>query len=162
MKRIRLTLLLSACLFLFPFASLAFDNKIALADITEVKAVFDVNQGNPDKLLLRLQLVDKSWQQLSVKNISANFVLVFRGAASHYLTLDENDISILDMDIRKTIQEQIKTLHQRGIHLEQCAIAAQLLQLNPQKFMPEINIVENGYVSLVAYQNRGYAFIPMD
>ena len=162
MKRIRLTLLLSACLFLLPFTSLAFNNEIALAGLTEVKAVFDVNQGDPNKLLLRLQLVDKSWQQLSVKHIATTFILVFRGPASHYLTIDENDISILDMEIRKTIQEQIKLLHQRGVQLEQCAIAAQLLHLNPQKFMPEINVVENGYVSLIAYQNRDYAFIPMD
>jgi len=28
--------------------------------------------------------------------------------------------------------------------------------------LPQISVVQNGYISIVAYQNKGYALLPMD
>ncbi|WP_157067768.1 hypothetical protein [Desulfosarcina cetonica] len=51
---------------------------------------------------------------------------------------------------------------QNGFRLEQCAIAARAMKIDPVDFLPSIHLVQNGYVSIIAYQTRGYAYLPMD
>ncbi len=150
------------CLTLPPLTSHAFDNRGALAGLDQARAVFDINQGNPALLSLRLRLVEESWQQLHDSGLKPQFVLTFRGRASRFLTKGTGSVSRQEENLKSDIQERLRSLHRRGIPLEQCAIAAELSQIDPGDFIPEVTVVANGYVSLIGYQNRGYAFIPME
>ena len=42
---------------------------------------------------------------------------------------------------------------------EQCAVAAREQGTNVEKLLPEIRVVGNGFISLMAYQAKGYAYI---
>jgi hypothetical protein len=139
-----------------------FNNRDALQGVAETKAVFDINQGNPEILLLRLQLVEKTFEQLKAAGKSPKFVLTFRGKASNFLTIGDKYILEEDQSIKQEIKVLLEKLSQLGLPLEQCAIAAGLAKINTDDFLPQIKIIANGYTSLIAYQNRGYAFIPME
>jgi intracellular sulfur oxidation DsrE/DsrF family protein len=43
--------------------------------------------------------------------------------------------------------------------MEQCSVAAHEQGIKPDKVMPAIKVVGNGFISLMAYQARGYAYI---
>lgn len=162
MKSSILSLALILCFTLTPHLAHAFDNNDALAGLDQTRAVFDINQGNPSLLNLRLKLVEKSWQQLHDNGLKPQFVLTFRGRASRFLTKGKGYVSKPEESFKSEIQERLRRLHGLGMPLEQCAIAAELSQIDTEDFIPEVTVVNNGYVSLIGYQNRGYAFIPMD
>ncbi|MGD9189483.1 MAG: hypothetical protein PVI89_14780, partial [Desulfobacteraceae bacterium] len=63
---------------------------------------------------------------------------------------------------KKAVQEWIAQFRENGFSLEQCAIAARGQKVSYGDVLPQITVVQNGYISLVAYQNRGYALLPMD
>ena len=43
--------------------------------------------------------------------------------------------------------------------LEQCHVAMRLTKVAADKILPEIKVVGNGWISLMGYQSRGYAYI---
>ncbi|MBN1957764.1 MAG: DsrE family protein [Desulfuromonadales bacterium] len=138
------------------------NNRAALENLQTVKAVFDINQGNPGILKLRLQLIEMSYQQLKKARVQPDFVLTFRGKASFFLTAGMKHIAIEDRDVQKEIHALLEMFSNRDIPLEQCAITADLAGIDNEDFIPQVDVVTNGYISLMAYQNKGYALIPME
>ncbi|NOQ45232.1 MAG: hypothetical protein GQ559_00920, partial [Desulfobulbaceae bacterium] len=49
-----------------------------------IKIVFDVNVGEPEKLLLRMRLIDQTFSELQEAGITPVFVVAFRGKASRF------------------------------------------------------------------------------
>jgi intracellular sulfur oxidation DsrE/DsrF family protein len=66
-----------------------------------------------------------------------------------------------DRDIARTIAAKIETMSKAtGVEgIEQCSVAARELGTNPDKVVAPIKVVGNGYISLMAHQARGYAYI---
>jgi intracellular sulfur oxidation DsrE/DsrF family protein len=138
------------------------DDKHALADLTSVKIVCDVNVGEAKLLLRRLELIDETYSQLIDAGVSPTIVVAFRGGASRYVTNGDKYVSAEDAAIKKEVQGWLVQFKQHGFRLEQCAIAAKAWKVDQADFVPAVTVVQNGYISLVAYQSRGYAFLPMD
>lgn len=137
-------------------------NDAALKGLTESKVIFDINQGAPKRLLLRLEFVEKTYEQLKSFGTTPKFVLAFRGKASRYMTAGEDYILPENLATKKKIEERIQRFSTQGMALEQCALAAALQRIDNDEFLPEITVVANGYISMIGYQNQGYAFVPMD
>ncbi len=138
------------------------DDKSALADLKSVKIVCDVNVGEAKLLLRRLELIDETYSQLLDAGVRPTIVVAFRGGASHYVTLGDKYVDPKDAEAKRDIQGWIDQFRQHGFRLEQCAIAAKAQQVDPADILPAVTLVQNGYISIVAYQSRGYAFLPMD
>lgn len=138
------------------------DNQVSLADLKSVKIVCDVNVGKPELLLRRLELIDETYTQLLDANVTPTVVVAFRGEASRYITRDAMYVAPETVDTKKEIQGWIDQFRQNGLRVEQCAIAARANNIDPVDFLPGVVVVKNGYVSIVAYQARGYALLPMD
>ena len=138
------------------------DDKQALADLTSVKIVCDVNVGEAKLLLRRLELIDETYSQLLDAGVTPTVVVAFRGGASQYVTQGNKYVDAKDAGTKKEIQGWIDQFRQHGFRLEQCAIAAKAQKVDPADLLPAVSIVQNGYISIVAYQARGYAFLPMD
>jgi intracellular sulfur oxidation DsrE/DsrF family protein len=64
--------------------------------------------------------------------------------------------------IKKKIQGWIAQFYENGFSLEQCAIAARAQKVSYGDVLPQITVIQNGYISIVAYQNKGYALLSMD
>jgi len=145
-----------------PVTAAELRNDAALDGLTEAKVVFDINQGDLSRLLLRLKFVDKTYNQLAAFGATPKMVLAFRGKASRYVTQGEDYVPSTDLPNKHKVEKWIAEFKQRGMVLEQCALAANLLKIDVEEFLPQIKVVANGYISLIGYQNKGYAFIPMD
>jgi intracellular sulfur oxidation DsrE/DsrF family protein len=134
----------------------------ALRGLKTVKVVCDVNVGNPKLLLRRLELIDETYTQLIDAGIQPTFIVAFRGPASKYVTRGNGYVSPENLATKKEIQGWIAQFHENGFSLEQCAIAARAQKVTYGDVLPQITVVQNGYISIVAYQNKGYALLPMD
>ncbi|UOD33814.1 DsrE family protein [Deferribacteraceae bacterium V6Fe1] len=134
----------------------------SLKGLKEVKVIFDVNVGNPNLLLTRLNLIEKTLEGIS-KYSTYKAVVAIRGQASDYMTKNNDHIKKDDIKTKEKIYFTLLNLKEKyGVTLEQCAVALGFRGIEPKEVYDIINVVENGYISIAGYQNQGYAFIPMD
>lgn len=156
-------ILFSLCLFAqAAVADNSYNNDKALKGITETKAYFDLTVGEPKLLLLRLQLIDKTFGQIAEAGVTPVFIIGIRGKASNFFT--KGHTYIIDSDIREkeSIDALVEKLSKLGIGIEQCRIAAGLQDIDVDDFLPQVELVANGYVSMIGYQSKGYGLVPMD
>lgn len=100
-------------LFLLPSMLYAgnLDDKQALADLTSVKIVCDVNVGEAKLLLRRLELIDETYSQLLDAGVTPTVVVAFRGGASQYVTQGDKYVCCLpDPGICITAHGLIRTI----------------------------------------------------
>jgi len=139
------------------------DDAVALEGVSNARVIFDITQGNPKRLLGRLKLIEKTAQMMTEQGVKPEFVLAFRGPASFYASRDREMIPLENHDLADEIAAQISKMDAySGLKFEQCSVATHFLKIKNKSIYPEIKVVGNSWISLAAYQNRGYAYIPID
>ncbi len=153
--------LATAMFMLVSTETMAADDKAALADLKEVKVGFDLKEGDGKLLLSRLDIIDETRQSLIQQGVKPHFVLAFRGPATRLVQTDPALIKPQDREMAGKIAAKIKQMSaSSGIEgFEQCAVAAREQGTNVEMVLPEIRVVGNAFISLMAYQAKGYAYI---
>jgi intracellular sulfur oxidation DsrE/DsrF family protein len=161
MSPIKYAAAIAAAIILMPSLSNAFDDAEALRGMQEGKIAFDLTDDNGKLLLSRLDIIDETRQSLLQQGVIPHFAITFRGPASRLVQTDLDKVAPDDRDIAVKIAAKIETMSKEtGVeHLEQCSVAARELGINPAKMLPPIKMVGNGFISLMAYQSKGYAYI---
>jgi intracellular sulfur oxidation DsrE/DsrF family protein len=139
----------------------AADDSAALAGLKEGKIAFDIHEGNPKLLLARLDVIDETRQSLIQQGVKPHFILAFRGPATRLVQTDQEKIKPEDRELAAKVATRIKEMSKApGVEgFEQCAVASRTQQTKTELVLPEIRVVGNGFISLMAYQARGYAYI---
>lgn len=137
-------------------------NNNALKGVTESKSYFDVTIGEPKLLNIRLQLIEQTYNQLVAAGVTPTFVIGIRGKASNYFTVGQDYVLEIDLPDKQRIEALTKKLKSMGVIIEQCQIAAGFQEINIADFLPQVEVIANGYVSMIGYHSQGYGFIPMD
>ena len=143
-------------------ADTAFDNSSALRGLENVQVYFDVSVKDDNLLLLRMKLADRTIKTLKESGLDVTSVIGFRGGVSRFITQDDHYVLEEEFSNKRKIQEWVKQFSSQGVVIEQCAIAAEILDIPAEDFLPDIKMVGNGYISLVGYQAQGYSVVPMD
>ena len=88
-------------------------------------------------------------------------VLAFRGPASLLTQTDLSRLKPEDRDTAAKVAAKLKQLHSApGIErMDQCSIAMRGQKVDKAQVSPDVTIVENGWITLVGYQAKGYAYI---
>ncbi len=153
--------LLAGALLLLSAGTRAADDKAALGDLKEVKVAFDLKEGDPKALLNRLNIIDETRLSLIRQGVKPHFILAFRGPATRLLQTDQ---SLIKPEAREMATQVVARIHQmhssEGVEgFEQCAVAVREQGTKVENVIPEVHVVGNGFISLMAYQARGYAYI---
>jgi intracellular sulfur oxidation DsrE/DsrF family protein len=135
-------------------------NKAALEGVTNSNAVFDISPGG-ERLLGQLNVIHKTYEQLVAFGQNPKFILAFRGGATKFVTTGDKYISSKDLKVKKKIQQKIKDMNELGAKMELCGIAAKGNKVNEGDFLPGIEVVANGYISVIGYQSKGYNLVPI-
>ena len=114
-----------------------------------------------EKLELYLQVIDKTYDDLVRQKQVPDFVIAFRGASVRLITTENWAFSDEDQESIKKAAASIRKLHDLGVKLEACAIATSLFKIDNTTIVPEIKVVGNTFVSLIGYQTKGYALVPI-
>jgi intracellular sulfur oxidation DsrE/DsrF family protein len=135
------------------------DNPIA--GLKDAKIAFDITAGEPGRLLNILNTIDETREGFVRQGVTPHFVLAFRGPAT---LLTQTDLSRLKPEDRETatkIAAKLEQLHATaGIErLDQCSIAMRGQKVDRAQVNPDVTVVENGWITLVSYQAKGYAYI---
>ena len=135
------------------------DNPVA--GLKEAKVAFDITVGEPNRMLLVLNTIEETREGFMRQGITPRFVLAFRGPAS---LLTQTDLSRFKPEDRETAAKVTVKLKQlRGTagieRMDQCSIAMRSQKVDRTQVNPDVTIVENGWITLVGYQAKGYAYI---
>lgn len=138
-----------------------YDDQEALAGLKEVKVAFDVTAGDAKALLGRLNVIDETRQSLIRQGVTPHFIITFRGPATKLVQTDQSKIKPEDRAIAAKISAKLKEMRSaKGVEdLEQCAVAVREQGTKPENVVPSVKVVGNAWISLMAYQSRGYAYI---
>jgi intracellular sulfur oxidation DsrE/DsrF family protein len=163
MRKVRQnTIWLAALLFAFVHGSAnAADDKAALVGLKEVKVAYDIKEGDPKLLLNRLDIIDETRQSLIQQGVTPHFILAFRGPATKLL---QTDTELIKPEYREQAIKVAAKVNQMssasGVEgFEQCAVAVREQGTKVEKVLPQVRVVGNGFISLMAYQAKGYAYI---
>jgi intracellular sulfur oxidation DsrE/DsrF family protein len=139
----------------------AADDKAALGGLKDVKVAFDITEGNPKPLLNRLNIIDETRQSLIQQGVTPHFVLAFRGPATKLMQTDPAMIKPEDRELAAKIAAKVEQMSSAaGVDgFEQCAVAVREQGTKVEKVLPQVRVVGNGFISLMAYQAKGYAYI---
>jgi intracellular sulfur oxidation DsrE/DsrF family protein len=153
-------------IFLAAIASLALAGCATLAPEAaapsgETKVAFDLIDGNPQVLLLKLNTIDLTRKQLIEAGRMPRMVLTFRGEASYYTQTELHMVKEADRADALQIRAKLKELKAaKGVEsLEQCTVPLASRKIRKEAIMPEVKLVQNGWIALMDYQQKGYAYI---
>jgi intracellular sulfur oxidation DsrE/DsrF family protein len=136
------------------------NDQAVLSGLSEVKVAFDLTNGDGKALLTQLNVIDETRQSLMKQGVKPQFVLAFRGPATKLVQTDQSQITE-DRDHATKIAEKINAFRSAdGVtSIEQCAVAVRLAGTKPEDVVPGVKVVGNSWISLMAYQAKGYGYI---
>jgi intracellular sulfur oxidation DsrE/DsrF family protein len=132
-----------------------------LAGLKEAKVAFDITAGDPGRMLNILNTIDETREGFAKHGVTPHFVLAFRGPASLLTQTDLTRLKPEDREAAARVAAKLKQLRNTpGIErLDQCSIAMRGQKVDKAQVNPDVTVVENGWITLAAYQARGYAYI---
>jgi len=131
-----------------------------LKGMKSAKAIFDVRVANPKGAAVQIKLIHQTYQQLVGKKKKPVCVVSFMGPSVKLISKNREGFSAEDQKSLDEIAETISKMSREGIRVEICLFAANLFGINPASILPEIEKVENGWISLIGYQAQGYSLVP--
>ena len=89
-------------------------------------------------------------------------VFAFRGASVKLVSSQPLNLTLEEEDAREEIVNWLQKFRQKSnVNMESCSVATRLLGVDNETIIPEVNPVGNTFVSLIGYQKKGYALIPL-
>lgn len=135
----------------------------ALSGIESGKVVWDVTVGTPSKLSLYLSVIEETYDDLERQGVPPDMIFTFHGPVVKLLSTNPPELPLDEELALEKVHEQIEALRKRpGVRMEACSVAARLLGVELDHIMPAVTPVGNTFVSLIGYQQKGYAMIPIE
>lgn len=163
MKTIRiLVLILFSMLAVSPCAiARSLNDTAALSGLHKAKAIFLVNINQPAAVDHLMQVIALTRKQFMQQHVPPHFIVVFIGPDVAFLTEDRRGISYMDERSVADLQKEIGKLSKLGVVFQACGVAMHGMDVRPNSLIPEVHPVENGFISVIAYQEKGYELVPV-
>ena len=142
-------------------ASAQADDHVSLKGVKELKVAFDLVEGDGKGLLNRLSVIDEARASLINQGVTPNFVVTFRGPATRLVQTDMTKVKPEDREAAAKIAAKLQEMSRApGVSsIEQCSVAIRQQETRAEDVLPVITVVGNSWISLMAYQSKGYAYI---
>jgi uncharacterized protein len=150
-----------AILMLFSIMNTGFAQYEAMKGVESTNAVFDFRIGDPQVALAHLGLIHTMIedQAMVVNDTQPEMVIVFIGPSVRLISTDHTGLDQDQQQHLNALAEKISKMDQDGIRFEICMTSAPAFNIDPDTILPEITKVENGWISVIGYQQRDYAYV---
>jgi intracellular sulfur oxidation DsrE/DsrF family protein len=156
-------LALSICFLFITLGSASGAESESLQGMQSFKAVFDVRTGKAKSAVMLLDLIHQMHKDKNVRAITSEpeFALIFIGPSVKLISTQTKGSTPEEEELLKKIAATITAMAKDGIKLEICLFAADVFGIGHATILPEIKQVGNGWISMVGYQDKGYALVPV-
>lgn len=153
--------LLFFCNFSFAYTDIIND-KNALGNLKTGKGVFLVDIGDAKKLNFYLEVIQGTFKGMKAQGVTPDFILVYIGPSVKYLTSSPSPQTEKQAGgIMLDIESNIESLAKLGVKQEICAVATRVFGIDNETVFPALNLVGDGFISLIGYQAQGYHLVPV-
>lgn len=161
MKKKAVTLInLLVAISLFSAVSFSAEEYEALEGVKSAKVFFDFRIGDPASAALHMNLIYQTYKDMAEMKKKPTFVVEFIGASVKLISKNREGFTPEDQKTIAEIARTISAMSKDGIKFEICLVAAKVFDVDPASVLPEIKRVENGWISEIGYQARGYSLVP--
>lgn len=129
------------------------NDREALKGLDTGKVIFDVRISDPEKLIFNLELIKETFDGMQSQRVKPVMIAAFRGPGVKLLTREGTTDEIRDLVVE---------LKKKGVRIEVCAVATRVFKVDNSTLIPDVVLVGNVLTSLIGYQNKGYALIPVN
>jgi len=138
------------------------NDAVALKGLKEAKGVFLIDFTNPKKTAFYLDIIRGTHQGFVKQGLTPDLILVFIGKTVQYLsTKPEETLAFEHEKELNSIKQSVKALHELGVRMEVCAIATKVFGIDNDTILPGMDVVGDGFISLIAWQTKGYKLVPI-
>ena len=138
------------------------DDRAALADMKSGKGVFLVDIGDAKKLSFYLEVIQGTHKGMVSQGVQPDFVLVYIGPSVKYLTTSPSeDAEQAAGGVLLDIESNVAKLASLGVRQEICAVATRVFNVDNETLVPDLDLVGDGFISLIGYQAQGYQLVPV-
>ena len=138
------------------------DDSVALNGVKETKSVFLIDFTNVNKTAFYLQIIEGTHKGLVSQGVKPNMVLVFIGETVKFLSTTQDEAFEMENEEKlQAIQDSIKRLSNLGVRMEVCAVATKVFNVDNSSIPKEMNIIADGFISLIGWQTQGHKLVPI-
>ena len=143
-----------------PATDLEPNDAAALAGLDSTKSVFLINKATAAETARYLKGIRATHVSLAKQGVAPTTVLVFLGKPVQYITTEpDKTIAAEQEDALSSIAATAKELKELGVRMEVCSAATKHFGVDNASLLPEMDVVGNGFISLIGWQSKGY--VPM-
>ena len=138
------------------------NDKVALNGIKEAKSVFLIDFTNVRKTAFYLNIIEGTHKGLVNQGVKPKMVLVFIGETVKYLSTKQDEAFEMENEEHlESIQKSIKRLARLGVRMEVCAVATKVFKVPNETIPKEMDIIADGFISLIGWQTQDYKLVPI-
>jgi len=138
------------------------NDSAALNGVKETKSVFLIDFTNVKKTAFYMRIIEGTHKGLLKQGVKPNMVLVFIGQTVKYLSTQQDEaFEMENEDNLNSIQTSIQNLNKLGVRMEVCAVATKVFNVKNNTIPKEMNLVADGFISLIGWQTQGHKLVPI-
>ena len=128
--------------------------------MTSATAVWDFTTGDERRFRDRLELIIEAARDFSGRSIACDFVVLLHGASTQFAarTLAGTKFAAVDLTAAHDLMRRFRAL---GGTIKVCGIAMERSGITAGNLVDSVEVERNVFVTSVALQNRGYAYMPI-
>ncbi|HSH30291.1 MAG TPA: DsrE family protein [Thiohalobacter sp.] len=137
-------------------------DRAALADLKVGQAVFLIDIAEAKKMNFYLEVIQGTFKSMQAQGVTPDFLMVYIGPSVQYLSTSPSaDIEGRHGALLMEIESNVEKLAALGIKQEICAVATEAFGIDNKTLLPELDLVGDGFISLIGYQAQGYHLVPV-
>ena len=134
----------------------------ALNGVKQTKSVFLIDFTNVEKTAFYLRIIEGTHKGLVSQGVKPNMVLVFIGPTVKYLSTKQDEAFEMEKEEHlESIQNSIKNFSKAGVRMEVCAVATKVFNIDNNTIPKEMDIIADGFISLIGWQTQGHKLVPI-
>ena len=141
-----------------PATAFALNDAVAFSGLTSTRAIYDVRTSDEKKLQFIFTVIRDTFDEAGQQDVKQRYIVSMRGPTVKLLIRGRHG----DPELQGGTVALIDELNKRGVRLEACGYALNLFGVEAEDLYDGIHAVGNSLNSLIGYQTRGYALVPMN
>lgn len=134
----------------------------ALGALETGKGVFLVDIGDAKKLNFYLEVIQGTHKSMQAQNVTPDFILVYIGPSVKYLTSQPaEEVESVAGAMLMDIESNIEKLAGLGVRQEICSVATEVFGVDNKFLFDDLELIGDGFISLIGYQAQGYHLVPV-
>jgi len=135
----------------------------ALENLKTGKVLWDITIDNPKKLALYLSVIKETYEGLIKQNVKPDMIFTFHGGVVKLISTNREKVPLEDHDELDKVHQLLNELQKKeGVKMESCSIATRLFSVDNKTILEGIKPVGNTFISIIGYNTKGYAVIPIN